>query len=83
MSGILFLLEIIAFVAVVRWAFLRSGPNPANAETGWFGMRTGDGGDVRTPKAGGPPSAPQGRQAGLNRAEPRWKRSRPRWPPPA
>jgi len=82
MSGILFLFEIIAFVAVVRWAFLRSGPDAASSETGWFGMRSGEGGDTQAPKAGGRASAPQASEPRLNRAEPRWKRSRPRSPPP-
>ena len=40
MAGILFLLDALAFVLVLHWAFERRGSKQANAETGWFGMRS-------------------------------------------
>jgi len=82
MSGILFLLEVVAFVVVVRWALARCGPGPASAETGWLGMRSDDGRDTQAPPATWRASAPQEGQPRLSRSEPRWKRSSSHSPPP-
>ena len=81
MSGILFLLGVVAFVVVAQWALARCGPGGASPETGWLGMRSGDSDD--TPGAAVPSraSAPQGGPPRLRRSEPRWKRPRSGSPP--
>jgi hypothetical protein len=91
MTGILFLLDIVAFVVVVRWAYLRSEPGAENSETGLLGLRTGDSREPRTKAPNWKASAPQcddpqpgpRKERPLSHSEPRWKASRPRPKPPA
>ena len=89
MASILFLLEVVAFVVVVWWAFLHTGRRGQGEDTGLLAMRSGD----RPPSATRTPvwkaSALQRRpppglvkEARANRAEPHWKTSRPRPRPP-
>ncbi len=73
MAGILFLLDALAFVLVLHWAFERRGSKQANAETGWFGMRSTEADAAAAPQA----SAASSRRAaapGPDRRTPRWKR---------
>jgi hypothetical protein len=91
MTGILFLLDVMAFVVVAWWAYVRCGPRAESPETGLLAMRPGD---SREPRPKGPtwkapapqlrdprPDPEEGRR--VSRSEPRWKASRPRPRPPA
>jgi hypothetical protein len=93
MAGILFILDIVAFVVVAWWAYTRSKPGAESPETGLLGMRSGEGHESRA-KARRPSwkaSAPRvsdlrsgpGKAPRFNRSEPRWKASRSRPQPPA
>lgn len=91
MAGVLFLLDVVAFVIVVWWALPRSAAGGASPDTGWLGMRSRDSSNARASAPSWRVSARQGsepregdpEEPRLSNREPGWKPSRPRSPPPA
>jgi hypothetical protein len=90
MASILFVLEVVAFVVVVWWAYVRSEPGAQGQETGLLGMRSGER-RVRPRRAPRwKTAAPQGmtqqpdpaKALRPRRPEPQWKTSGPSPRPP-
>lgn len=76
MAGILFLLDVLAFVLVLHWTFARRAAKPGDAETGWFAMRPAEP-DAPVAQDSPAPLARRGRERAPDRRVPSWKRLRP------
>jgi len=80
MTGILFALEIIAFLAVAWWVYRRADAGEDAAETGLLGMKSSRSAPVdaapkwkASPHRDAPLVPPASEALDISRAEPRWK----------